>query len=167
MNFTEINIADLSFNPFDKIGKEWYLITSGDLENYNTMTASWGGLGVMWGKNIFTACIRTNRRTFEFAEDNELFTFSFFNDEFKQVLSFCGTHSGYDCDKASDTGLIPVEMDGVVTFKQAELVFVCRKIYSAMLSEDSFIDKSFVKFYEKDPYHKAYVCEILKVYQKI
>ena len=58
MAFQEVKIEDLSFNPFTKIGKEWLLITAGNEESYNTMTASWGGVGVMWGKNAVTVYIR-------------------------------------------------------------------------------------------------------------
>ena len=52
MNFKELNINDFYCNPFSKIGTEWMLISSGDSNKFNTMTASWGGLGVMWGKNV-------------------------------------------------------------------------------------------------------------------
>ena len=50
MAFKEISIESLNFNPFDKISKEWMLITAGDEEKSNTMTASWGGVGIMWRK---------------------------------------------------------------------------------------------------------------------
>lgn len=49
MAFKEVKIEELSFNPFTKISKEWMLITAGDEEKHNTMTASWGGVGIMWG----------------------------------------------------------------------------------------------------------------------
>ena len=52
MAFKEIAIDELSFNPFDKIAKQWMLITAGNKEGSNTMTASWGGLGIMWGKKV-------------------------------------------------------------------------------------------------------------------
>ena len=51
MAFKEVDIKSLNFNPFTKIGSEWMLITAGDESGCNTMTASWGGLGVLWGKN--------------------------------------------------------------------------------------------------------------------
>ena len=52
MSFREGKIEELQFNPFTKIGKEWLLITAGDEEKHNTMTASWGGVGVLWGKML-------------------------------------------------------------------------------------------------------------------
>ena len=55
MTFHETDIHTLSFNPFDKISKQWMLITAGDRNGSNTMTASWGGVGIMWGKPVATA----------------------------------------------------------------------------------------------------------------
>ena len=78
MAFQEVKIEDLSFNPFTKIGKEWLLITAGNEESYNTMTASWGGVGVMWGKNVVSVYIRPQRYTKEFVDHNDLFTIAFF-----------------------------------------------------------------------------------------
>ena len=78
MDFREINIADLSFKPFELISKDWMLITSGDAQGFNTMTASWGGLGVLWHKNVATVYIRPQRYTYEFVEKNDLLTLSFF-----------------------------------------------------------------------------------------
>ena len=50
MGFKEVKAEELNMNPFTKIGKEWLLITAGNEEKCNTMTASWGAMGVMWGK---------------------------------------------------------------------------------------------------------------------
>ena len=61
MSFTEIKAEELKDNPFDLIGKQWMLITAGNEEKCNTMTASWGGVGIMWGKPTATAYIRDSR----------------------------------------------------------------------------------------------------------
>ena len=81
------------------------------------------------------------------------------------MLMFCGTKSGRDVDKAKETGITPTEIDGTVTFEEAKLVFVCRKMYSQNLEEKNFIDKDALKFYEKDPYHRMYTSEIVAVYE--
>ena len=39
-----IAIKDLSENFFEVIGKEWMLVTAGNKDHFNTMTASWGGM---------------------------------------------------------------------------------------------------------------------------
>ena len=46
------------------------------------------------------------------------------------------------------------------------MVFVCRKIYTKDMEENDFTDKSLLKFYESDPFHKAFTGEIVCVYQK-
>ena len=55
MAFQEVKIEDLSFNPFTKIGKEWLLITAGNEESYNTMTASWCYVGKECGKCLHSS----------------------------------------------------------------------------------------------------------------
>ena len=98
MAFKEVKIEELSFNPFTKIGKEWMLITAGNEEKCNTMTASWGGVGVMWGKNAVTAYIRPQRYTKEFVDREEAFTISFYDEKYRKALNLCGTVSGKDTD---------------------------------------------------------------------
>lgn len=168
MAFRKISISELSFNPFEKIGKEWTLLTGGNAEKYNTMTASWGQLGVLWNKNVFTCYIRPNRYTYEFVDNDEYFTASFFGEEYRKALTFCGSHSGRDYDKAKETGLTPVEVDGCMTFEEADMVFVCRKLYTYDQSADNFTTNDGIpeKFYSTDPYHRAYISEITEVYVK-
>ena len=86
MAFKKIDISELSFNPFGKIGKEWMLLTGGSMENFNTMTASWGQLGVLWNKNVLTCYIRPNRYTYEYIEKGDSFTASFFGEEYRKAL---------------------------------------------------------------------------------
>ena len=162
-----IDIKSLEFSPYVKIGDEWALVTAGSSENYNTMTVSWGGLGVLWGVPSATIYIRPQRYTHEFVEKNELFTISFFKSEYKKTLSFCGSHSGRDCDKAKETGLTPIELDGTTSFEEAELILVCRKKYSQDMTADSFLDKSLLeKWYPNNDLHTVYIGEIIAAYKK-
>lgn len=166
MSLRKIDIDELMFNPFEKIGKDWMLITSGSTDNFNTMTASWGQLGVLWNKNVLTCYIRPNRYTYEFMEKNDIFTASFLRKDNRQALTFCGSHSGRDVDKVKETALTPVELEGGVTFGEADLVFVCRKLYSYDLQESSFLTDDGIpeQFFGTDPYHRAYIAEIIAVY---
>lgn len=165
MAFKEIAADELMLNPFEKIGKEWFLVTAGDSEEYNTMTASWGFMGIMWGKNSFITVVRPVRHTYEFMEKSELFTISYLPNEKRDVLNFCGSHSGRDCDKAKEAGITPVFSDGTVFFEEAELVFVCRKVYSQDMDINLLAD-DLKHFCSKDPMHKQYIGEIVKVYAK-
>lgn len=156
----------LSVNPFEMIGKQWYLITGGTMDHYNTMTASWGTMGVLWRKPVVNSFIRPQRYTFEFVEAGELFTLSFFDEGYRAALNFCGSHSGRDYDKAKECGLTAQEFDGAVGFAEAQTVFVCRKIYSYDIKPEGMIDKEIEKLYPEHDYHRGYFAEIVGVYQK-
>ena len=45
--FKSVDPKALDLNPFAAIGDQWMLVTAGTKEKCNTMTASWGGLGVL------------------------------------------------------------------------------------------------------------------------
>jgi flavin reductase (DIM6/NTAB) family NADH-FMN oxidoreductase RutF len=166
MSFRKIELSELSFNPFEKIGKQWMLLTGGTMDNCNTMTASWGQLGVLWNKNVLTCYIRPNRYTYDFVEKGELFTASFLGEEYRKALAYCGSHSGRDGDKMAETGLTPADLQGAVGIEQAELVFVCRKLYSYDMEESGFLTDDGIpaQFFGTDPYHRAYIAEIVGVY---
>lgn len=168
MSFKKVELSELEINPFKLIGKQWMLLTGGTSESFNTMTASWGQLGVLWNKNVLTCYIRPNRYTYEFVENGEYFTASFFGEEHREALKFCGANSGRDCDKVKETGLTAAELDGCVGFEEAEMVMVCKKLYSGGIREDAFLTDEgiFAKFYGSDPLHKAYIAEITAVYVK-
>lgn len=166
MSFKKINIEDLNtFNPFTAIGKEWFLLTAGDINSFNTMTASWGGVGVIWGKNVITTVVRSNRNTFNYLNNDDTFTISFYPNECKNILNYCGSHSGKDVDKVAETGLKPIQLDNGVAFEQSKLVFVCKKIYAQELDTKNFTDTSCTIWYsDTNPIHTAFVGEIIAVY---
>ena len=163
MSFKELSLNEIeNINPFNLIGNDWMLITSGSKENFNTMTASWGGLGVLWNKKVAFSFVRPQRYTFEFMEKNELFTLSFFDSEHKDALKLCGRKSGRDCNKVKEAGLKPIFKDDAPYFEEAKIVLVCKKIYSQFISPECMIDKSLEKNYENKDYHKMFIGEILK-----
>ena len=166
MSFQELDTQSLTMNPFSLIGDKWMLITSGNQEKYNTMTASWGSVGVMWGKNVVFAFIRPQRYTFEFVEKEEYFTLSFYPDEYKKALSLCGKVSGRDVDKAKEANLTPIFDEQAPYFEEANLVLVCKKLYAQNLSSEYFCEKDLDKFYPIKDYHKMFVGEIVKVLAK-
>lgn len=165
MAFKEIDIKELEMSPFVKIGKQWMLITAGNKDSFNTMTASWGGLGVLWNKNVAFTFIRPSRYTFEFCEKEEYFTLTFFPEEYRKALSFCGTKSGRDYDKCKETGLTPVFSEEAPYFEEAELVLVCKKLYAQDMDKASVVDSAVLTNYgEDEPMHKVYVGEIVKAF---
>ena len=84
------------------------LVTAGNAEKFNMMTASWGGLGFLWNRPVAFVFIRPQRYTFDFVERNEGFTLSFFGEEYRKVLQLCGTKSGREIDKVAETKLTPI-----------------------------------------------------------
>ena len=165
----ELAIKDLTENFFEAIGKEWMLVTSGSKEKFNTMTASWGGIGFLWNKAVAFIFIRPERYTYEFIEKNDMLTLSFLGSGNRSIYNICGSKSGRDTDKIKESGLLPLTTpDGNVTFEQARLTLECRKLYGQLLSPEHFIDKSLPdKWYgAQGNFHKVYVVEILKVCDK-
>ena len=166
MAFTKINIEKQSFNPFDLIGKQWMLISAGTEEKWNTMTASWGGVGVIWGKPSATCYIRQSRYTKEFVDNSEYFTLSFLQDGHRDQLNLLGTKSGRDMDKMHDSGLTPVFVDGQPTFAEAELVVVCRKRFVQDMPKQNFVNQETLdKWYADQNYHTMYIGEIVAAYR--
>lgn len=166
----EISVKDLNINPVSLISDEWMLITAGTKERgFNTMTASWGHIGAIWGhgKGLPTAVvyIRPQRYTKKFVDNEEFYTLSFFPKEYKPQLAYLGSHSGKDEDKISKTGLTPYFEKDFTYFKEAKLVLVCRKLYRAPLLESGFYDKKIiVDNYPERDFHDMYVGEIVKIF---
>lgn len=162
----EIKASSLQKTPFEMIGKDWMLISAGDENKYNTMTASWGGLGVLWNKNVVFAFVRPQRFTFEFLNDSDYFSCSFFEEKYRDALSFCGKYSGRDYDKAKECNITPIFTEDAPYFDEAKTVIVCKKLYVQQMTEDSIIDESIKANYNGDDYHYVFVGEIVKVLEK-
>lgn len=163
------NVKDLKDNFFEAIGKEWMLVTSGTIDDYNMMTASWGCIGWLWNKPVAIAFVRPERHTHEYTEKNEWLTLSFLGnrEEAREAYNFCGTKSGRDYDKAKETGLKAIETEnGSVTFEQARLTLECRKLYKGDIKQSEMIDPSIGKWYGEKAggYHDVYVLEIVSAF---
>ncbi len=169
--FKAISAHKLTGNVFRLIGKDWMLITAGNMDSYNTMTASWGGMGVLWGKDVCFCVIRPHRHTFNFMEKADGFTLCFFNEEYRDALNLCGSKSGRDIDKAAVAGITPMPViegtnTGGVYFNEARLVIVCRKIYYQDLDPANFLDPGIAKNYPGKDYHRMYIGEVLSCMKK-
>lgn len=164
--YTEISPYELNKTPFEMIGKDWMLITAGDKESYNTMTASWGGLGVLWNKNVVFAFVRPQRYTIEFMNNSEYFSLSFYSEKYRNALAYCGKYSGRDVDKAKECNLTANFSEDAPYFEQADTVIICKKLYVQQMNEESIIDESIKSNYEAGDYHHVFVGEIVKVLKK-
>lgn len=159
----EIEPEKLSDNIWKLVGKDWMLITAGTLREWNTMTASWGTFGVLWQKQVAICFVRPTRHTFGFINRSDYYTLSFFAEEHRKTLNFCGSHSGRDTDKAKATGLVPVALeDKAVAFEQARLTLLCKKIYTHDIDNTRFLDPGIESLYPEKDYHWLYIGEIVR-----
>lgn len=164
MSFKEIKPEELQKNPFTMIGKEWLLATAEHEGKANTMTASWGGVGVMWGKNVAFAVIRPQRYTKEFIDASESFSLSVLDESFRKTYSYLGTVSGRDEDKIAKSGLTIVHEGETPYFAEANTVLVCRKLYAQEYQPECFLNGELdAKWYPGKDYHTMYIAEIEKV----
>lgn len=163
-NMIQIKPNELTESVIDLIGKEWLLVSAGKEGAFNTMTASWGMIGFMFNKNIATIVIRPERYTAEFLERESHFTLTVLEPEYRDALVVCGKNSGRDGDKVAKAGLNACFTEaGNPTFKESRVVLECRKIYSQMMTQDSFIDSSiYEQWYDAahGGLHRIYMGEI-------
>lgn len=162
----EVAYKDFSENAFNLIGNDWMLITAEKDGKVNTMTASWGGIGIMWNKKVAYIFIRPQRYTKEFVDAGEKLSISILPSEYKKTLSYLGTVSGRDEDKIAQSGLTVEHVEEVPYFKEGRLTFICKKLYAQYLQEDCFIEKeNITKWYPNKDYHMMYVVEIEKIFE--
>ena len=150
---------------FSQFDKKWALITAGNKDSFNTMTISWGGMGTIWNKPVVTAYVRTSRYTHEFIDREDYFTVSFFPEEYKKTLGVLGSKSGRDMDKMHDSGLTAKVLENSVTFEEAELTLVCKKLFKQTLSKDNIVESetSARVFYNTDAEHDMYIGEVVDI----
>jgi len=165
MPFTETDLKPLSINPFTMLDDEWALLSAGSAGHFNTMTISWGAMGIMWGKPVVIVFVRPQRYTKEFIDDQDSFTVSFFPGEHRKSLELLGTKSGRDSNKVEESGLTSLFVDDTIAFEEAHTIFVCKKLFGGQqLDASKFVDTSldFSMYPDKD-YHYFYFGEIKKV----
>lgn len=154
----------MEMNPFTKIGKEWMLITAGDEKKANTMTASWGGVGVLWGKNVVYIFVRDTRYTKEFIDNGETFSLTFLDSSNKGALKYLGAVSGRDENKIENARMHLDYCKDTPYIDEGNLVFICRKLSATKMTPDQFIDSSIESsWYADGNLHTMYVGEILEV----
>ena len=167
MEFKQINAKDLQINPFTSFNNKWALLTAEKDGKINTMTISWGGLGILWNKPVATSYVRPQRYTKEFIDNSDYFSITFFPETYHDKLAYCGRTSGRDEDKIAKTGFTVAHKDGIPYFEEAETVLLVKKLFAQDMKEDSFVEKSLIPAnYASKDYHTIYIGEILSVLTK-
>jgi flavin reductase (DIM6/NTAB) family NADH-FMN oxidoreductase RutF len=161
----KIEPKDINQNPFTLIDDDWFLLSAGNPHAFNTMTASWGGMGILWNRPVVFCFVRPQRYTYKFMESNEFFTMSFFDESHRDALNYCGKVSGRQNDKMKATGLIPFESPaGSIFYEQSKLMLECRKLYFSDIIPEHFKVNAINKNYPKKDYHRMYIGEITSSY---
>lgn len=166
-----MNYIEKSYDVFQMFNDRWALVTAGDISNFNTMTIAWGSMGTIWGpphkgKPILTVYVSPARYTHSFLEQNNFFTVSFFSKEYRRDLSILGSRSGRDGDKVALTALEPVAVEHGVDFKQADLTFVCKKLYSHQFEKEQVPADVAGWIYTRVPPHTMFIGEIVDVIER-
>lgn len=154
---------EFNADSFDIFNKEWALLTAGDGESYNTMTISWGGLGTLWSKPVATVYVKPIRYTHEFMERSEYFTVSFYPETCRRALALLGMLSGRDGDKVAQAKLTPRFLDNAVTFNEAKVTLVCRKIYRQELDTAQMPADVIENYYVSEAAHTMYIGEVVDI----
>ena len=169
MSFRQITPEEFCESPFNTIGGDWLLITAPDESKesgINAMTASWGGLGILWNKPVATVYVRPQRHTFSLCETAERFSLCVLPEQYRPCLGLCGKKSGRDADKIKECALNSETVDGVGIISESRLVFICKKAYADMLKKECFVETDHLKHYPADDFHRVYILEIEKILVK-
>ena len=155
----------MTFNTeiFSQFDKKWALLTVGKIDDFNTMTVSWGGLGTIWNKSVATVYVRASRYTHEFMDNSEYFTVSFYPEDKRKILGVLGTKSGRDMDKIHDSGLTAESAGESVSFKEAEVTLVCRKLFCQRLELSNIPEQIIKSCYASGDPHDMYIGEVSEI----
>lgn len=165
-HYKEISPYELNTSAFKLIGKDWMLICPKDESksgSINPMTASWGGVGILWNKPVCTLYVRPQRYTYHLCNENDVFSVCIPSEEMRDGARLCGTKSGKDIDKIKECGFNVEDCDGVNYIDGSNIIFICKKLYCDDIKEDKFIENTLLSNYKEKDYHRFYICEILKV----
>lgn len=170
--YVRIEPIELKDNVIDLISRQWMLVTAGNPQSFNTMTASWGAMGEIWGKHAAFIMIRDTRYTYEFLQREQAYTLSFFAEDYRHALNICGTRSGRATDKVKEAGLTPVETPtGMMTFGEARMVIECRSMFQQPLDLNcltpAYREEIMRNSYGRDTaQHQLFIGEITNVWLK-
>lgn len=165
--FIEIKPDKFELSPFKLIGKDWMLITAEYEKKINTMTASWGGFGVMWAKNVAFIVIRPQRYTKQFIDNSSTFSLTFFDNNLRKQLNYIGTVSGRNEDKIKEANLTVIHSDDTPYFEEAKIAVFCKKLYAQEYKPECFITQEInEKWYQDIDHHTLYIAEITKILVK-
>lgn len=163
---------EIEKNILTLVGEDFTVITAGKIPNHNSMTASFGGMGILFGKPTTWCFLRASRYTLEIIKKEKTYTMSYFPDEYKEDVVFFGTKSGRGSDKMKESKLTPiVTPNGGVSYAEADLIIECSLVAVNTVSPDDYLTdegRDFVVegFNDAGDYHKLVFGEITRVWRR-
>ena len=151
---------------FAQFNDKWALLSAGTKDDHNTMTISWGGMGTLWSKPVVTVYVKPCRYTYKFMNDNEYFTVSFYPEDKKPALMIMGSKSGRDIDKDAAAGLIVRDLEKAVTYEEAEVTLLCRKIYRQDMDASHMPEDVVKTHYSIEEPHRLFIGEVVDIIDK-
>ena len=165
--YKRIDADRIPGNIIKQLSENWSLITAGDDNKFNMMTASWGGLGFLYNKPVAFCFINPARYTYQLMENGDTYTISFYTETYRDALQYCGSNSGKDADKVKGSGLTPITTPmGSKAFSEAWMIIECKKMVSQNISQKGMADETLKKNWEGKPTHMMYIGEIVNVWVK-
>ena len=155
----------MEFNTeiFSQFNDKWALLSAGPKDKHNTMTISWGGMGTLWFKPVVTVYVKPCRYTYEFMNENEFFTVSFYPEKYRDALTLMGSKSGRDIDKDIAAGLTVKNLGDTVTYEEAEVTLLCKKIYHQDMDPENMPAEVVQANYAVDKPHRLFIGEVVDV----
>jgi len=170
--FKQISPEEICYNVFTLAGKDFFAITAGKKDHYNSMIGSGGGFAVLFKKPATWCVIRADRYTLEMILKEQTYTMSYFPDDYKEQMLFLGSKSGRDSKKMKEVELTSVQTpSGNMSFKEARLIIECKLTQITTPDPDDFYSqeaKDYIKeAYKKESDYRKYVFgEITQVWVK-
>jgi flavin reductase (DIM6/NTAB) family NADH-FMN oxidoreductase RutF len=170
--FKKISPEEIGDNVFTLVGKDFTVITAGKEAHYNSMTASGGGLGLLFMKPTTWCILRADRYTLEMIQKEQTYTLSYFPNEYKEQILFLGSKSGRDSEKMKEVELTSVPTpSGDMSFKEARLIIESKLTEITTANPNDFYSqeaKDWINeaYKEANDYRKLVFGEITHVWVK-
>ncbi len=162
--FQPYPIKEIEFNPFVRFGDNWGALTTKADDKVNSMTISWGGVGVLWDKPVATVYVRESRFTKELLDKSDSFSVSFLDDKYRRTLKYMGQVSGRNEDKIKNSRLTINDYKGIPFIDEGNFIVICKKMYSLPLTLENVVDKGVEEqFYKTKDLHTMYLGEIVEL----
>lgn len=162
--YKQISPDKIPGNIYKMLSEDWMLVTAGSKDQFNMMTASWGGLGNLYNKPVAFCFINPTRHTYQLLENNDTYTLSFYTETYRDALNYCGSHSGKNEDKVKGSGLTQITTpSGSQAFSEAWMIIECKKMVAQQFTPEAIYSPEAKDKWGKD-LHKMFIGEIINVW---